>query len=147
MLSTICTIEESLLEFTSHPISQHICYTTQKKSVIFHFPLIVAPCFLCFFSPWQNVTQYTKYWKSSCHLIKKGSRNETFYIKSNIDMLKYLYLESSLNICHYGEDLDGREECEHVCLHVHMCFCLRVQVRISMWLKWETLPFSCWLLI
>lgn len=126
MLSTICTIEESLLEFTSHPISQHICYTTQKKCVIFHFPLSVAPCFLSCFFPFQNVTQYTKYWKSSCCLIKKGSISEISNIQSIRDMLKYLYLERSLNICHYGDDLDGREECECVCLCV--CVCVFVSV-------------------
>lgn len=126
MLSTICTIEESLLEFTSHPISQHICYTIQKKCVIFHFPLTVAPCFLSFFFPFQNVTQYTKYWKSSCCLIKKGSINEISNIQSIRDMLKYLYLERSLNICHYGDDLEGREECECVCL----CVCVYVYLSL-----------------
>lgn len=31
-----------------------------------------------------------------------------------------MYLERSLNICPYGNDLGRREECEHVCLRVYM---------------------------
>lgn len=121
MLSTMCTIEESLfLEFTSHPVSQHICYTTQKKCLILHFPFTVASCFLCFLFPSQNVTQYTKCWKNSCCLIKKGGINQISNIQSIINVLNYLYLDRSLNICHFGDDLGRREECEHVCLRVHM---------------------------
>lgn len=53
-------------------------------------------------------------------------------------MLKYLYLERSLIICHYGNDLGGREECEcvRVCafvfVYVCVCICLCVQVCIYM---------------
>lgn len=130
MLSTMCTMEESLLEFTSHPESQHICYTTQKKCLILHFPFTVAPCFLCFLFPSQNVTQYTKCWKNRCCI------NEI----SNIQSIKN---ERSLNICYYGDDLGRREECEYVCV----CICLHIQVCIYMCLEWKTLPFSCWLLI
>lgn len=140
-------MEESSLEFTSHPVSQHICYTIQKKCLILHFPFTVAPCFLCFLFPSHNVTQYTKCWKNSCCLIKKDSINEISNIHSIINLLNYLYLERNLNICHYGNDLGRGGKSVRICVCVCISICLHIQVCIYMLLEWKTLPFLCWLLI
>lgn len=123
-------MEESSLEFTSHPVSQHICYTIQKKCLILHFPFTVAPCFLCFLFPSHNVTQYTKCWKNSCCLIKKDSINEISNFHSIINLLNYLYLERNLNICHYGNDLGRGGKSVRICVCVCISICLHIQVCI-----------------